>query len=573
MPHENENPLIIDVVGEVESPRPIDQQDPKRVGRAATKRSFFKREKAVADTTATQAASAAEVDAAKRAAVAASVPPVQGPAPQPVVSQAATVAPEPSMQQPVSSQPVQPEQPQPVVQPVQSQAPSSMEGQSQQQFQAEAPHVQAPPQQSQQSQQSQQPMQQPAPQPMNAEQPQIAQNQQSQSASQPVVQPVQPNPVPVPMASQVVQGNMAAAVPEQRNTAVYVFGVLAALVMVFALSVAAFFVFFQPEDRTPLVPTIDTDLEAEEVRPIGSVSLDQASKVSLRVTAEGWTEEGSTPVIAYIKRVEGASDEEASDGEAASDERYFAFAPNKNASVSLPAGRYTFSFIAPMNSDGSMYAVPDTVSMVVGDGGMAVLPVDLVMIAKDDLTQEQVTHALAQLKTASDKGGESFEYEPFKKSIDLALNTWFPQNDATTEQPATDLTQEQQDALNAQADSQSSSQGDEGAASDAAAEHAHDWIAQHEQRWEPEIVQVIDTPAWESPVYARYRCQEGILFETLSDCLTHVRERGNEPYAESNEIIRIDYHPAVVHYEEQGRYVDVITGYRCSVCGVRGTLD
>lgn len=542
MSHETENPLIIDVVGEAEPPQSAEQTASKKPSRSAGKRVFFKKEKATAGAATVQAASEAEVDSAKRAA-AATAPPVQDP-----VSQEPPIREEPATnQQPAPSKPQmqQPEQFQP-----QAQAPSSAQVQ-----QPVQPQVAAP-----QASQSEMPQVQPQAQPVQPQAPQP-------TAAQPTP-PASSGYAPVPMNQPMQQGNMAAAVAApQRSRAFFVFGILAVLVVMFALVVMGLYAFFPFDEDRLLVPTNQVSQSSDEVKPIVSASLDQASKVSLRATADKWNENDSTPVIAYVKRVEGASE-----GDEDSAERYFAFAPNQNASISLPAGRYAFNFIAPMNADGTLYAVPEMVNMVVGDGGMAVLPVDFTLIPKEEVTEEQVSRALAQLKTASEKGDGSLDYEPFKKSIDLALTTWFPQNGSSTEQPATDLTQEQQDALNAQADSQNAGQANSGSSSTATTEHEHDWIAQHEQRWQPAIVPVIDTAAWESPVYARYRCQEGILFETLDACLAHVRERGNEPYTSSNEIIRIDYHPAVVHYEERGSYEDVITGYRCSICGVHGTL-
>ncbi len=394
----------------------------------------------------------------------------------------------------------------------------------------------------------------------------------------------------------------AVAAAPRRSAAVYVFGILAILVVVFAVAAAGFYALIHMQGQTSLPQTAQVEQVGEKDGSIVSAAFDQASKVSLRATADGWSEEASTPLIAYIKRVEDANPSSSSNSTSApsdpsltpmsaeldpekadegteddGQERYFAFSPNKNASLSLPSGRYTFSFITPLNSDGSLYTVPEMVDMVVGDGGMAVLPIDLVHVEASEVTEEQSSHALAQLKTAWErKKDASFDYGPYAKSIDLALNTWFSEkSDATEDESSADLTEEQQAALDAQANTQaeqSSEQSSSASSAPTATEHAHDWVAQHEQRWEPSIVPVIDTAAWESPVYARYKCQEGILFETLDECLAHVREHGNETYTSSNEIIRIDYHPAVVHYEERDSYVDVVSGYRCSICGATGTL-
>lgn len=566
MSHETENPLIIDVVGQVESSDPSESHSSKKTAKGAAKKGFFRR---AAATTTAQAATAEDVNAAKRAACEASVPRVDEPAaPQPSASADA-----PSQQQayqttvrsqqPIASQPVQ------------------------------VPSQQAAPQAAQQPQSQSVPTR---PAPEQSVMPDA-------TAAMPQPQPSQPAPTVAPVPQGYPLAAPVAAASSHRSPAFYVFGTLVAVVVVFAVAAAGFYMFLHMQDHIDLPSTGQVVEVDETASPMVSSTFDQASKVSLRATADGWSEEASTPLIAYIKRVddpqsssrsgststsEGSSASSASSspsaegaltsGDADEDafERYFAFAPNKNASVSLPSGRYTFSFITPLNADGSLYEVPEMVDMVVGDGGTAVLPVDLVRIEADQVDDEQSSHALAQLKTAWEKGDASLTSESFARAIEAALGTWFSDKGAAGEDSSTELTPEQQAALDAQADSQGGHDdgaGDGGPTNDAAtAEHAHDWVAQTEQRWEPSVVPVIDTPAWESPVYANFKCQEGILFETLDECLAHVREHGNEPYAPSNEIIRIDYHPAIVHYEERGRFVDVVTGYRCSICGATGTL-
>ncbi len=597
MSHETENPLIIDVVGQVESSDRSEDHSSKKAGKSAAKKGFFRR---AATTATTQAATTEDVNAAHRAACEASVPRVDGPASSEPSRPAAA---EPFAASAKPQQPAQPssdERPRPQ-QPVasaeapygQSQAPASAPMGDQRSAQPAAAPPGPPPA--------------PKPQPVAPEAPSVP--PQAQAMPQPQPQPMIPPPMP-PQSYGVPL--VAAAAPARRSPVVYVFGILVALIVVFAVAAAGIYAFIHMQSRTELSSTGMTAEVEDKANPMVSSTFDQASKVSLRATAEGWSEEASTPLIAYIKRVEdvGSSQGGAPSGawsssvnsaspssssasssaskaesgpaeiseEGAEDtfERYLAFAPNKPASVSLESGRYTFSFITPLNADGSLYAVPEMVDMVVGDGGMAVLPIDLTRIEAGAVTEEQSAHALAQLKTAWEKKDPSFEHGPYEKSIDQALNQWFADKEKGKDESSADLTEEQQAALDAQADSQGdeSSERNDGGEPDtsSASGHDHDWVAQHEQRWEPSVVPIIDVPAWESPVYAKYKCQEGILFETLDACLAHVRERGNEPYMTSHDIIRIDYHPAIVHYEERGRYVDVVSGYRCSVCGATGTL-
>lgn len=547
MSHENENPQIIDVVGEAESADESGANVSAKGGKGNAKKGFFR--KAAAGRAAAQAATAEEVSAAKRAEAEATVPRVEeAPSQQAPVNAAPQSAFSPQSQ-PQASQQASP-QPEPVV--IAQPATAEPSWQAQPVPPAQQPVVQAPVQ--------------PQPQPQPQAQPAV------------IPQPLSAPQAPAPTFQGAAVASVAAP---RRNAAVYVLGILAALVVVFAIAAAGFYSLIHLQGGTDLALTGSTEsVEESESGPIASAAFDQASKVSLRATAEGWSEEASTPLVAYIKRVDDVESSSSSTAQDSDDnqaepsesyERYFAFAPNKNASVSLPSGRYTFSFITPLNADRSLYAVPDMVDMVVGDGGTAVLPVDLSLIEADAVTEEQASHALAQLKTAWETQDASFDHEPFAKAVDLALNSWFAEQPATEGQPTAELTADQQASLDAQAESQTGD-GSASASDSAVAAHDHQWTALTEQRWEPAVVPVIDMVAWESPVYASYACAEGVLFETLDECLAHVRARGNESYTTSNAIMRIDYHPAVVHYEERGSYVSVITGYRCSVCGATGSL-
>ncbi len=104
---------------------------------------------------------------------------------------------------------------------------------------------------------------------------------------------------------------------------------------------------------------------------------------------------------------------------------YHAFSANESSTLSLVPGRYMFTYITPLNSDRSLYEVPEPVEVTVGEDGTALLPVELTRIAPDDVTDEQVEKAVAALKVAMAHGDGSFSNAAFKTAYDKAFSEWF----------------------------------------------------------------------------------------------------------------------------------------------------
>lgn len=431
----------------------------------------------------------------------------------------------------------------------------------------------------------------PAPQPQPAPAPVV--QPAVQAAPAPVAQPV-PQQVPavvpaavaqpVPVAAQPMP--MAAAgsppVPQYvfveppRRTGRTVAIVLVVLVLLAALAAGGWFGYrwlFGPQDALAPedVPTA--------MSPIASLSGTPTAKVSLRANADGWSEDKSTPVIVYIRRVDGdASPSSAADagsaakavsqtwdqgepetaplrynaqtdraditylaestsssaasatsssssgaagassGSAAASggyEAYHAFGANVNETISLPPGRYAFAYITPLNEDGSLYKVPEVVDVAVGKDGTALLPVSLEKVAAADVTEEQAKQAAARIRTAMEKGDDSFSSAAFKTSFDKALTQWFAEKLKTEEEKkaeedkkAEEKKESSSDSASSRSSASSSSNGGNAASSPSAGStastptqtHVHQWVRTDEEYWEPNVV-VVSPAYWDNGTY------------------------------------------------------------------------
>lgn len=206
-------------------------------------------------------------------------------------------------------------------------------------------------------------------------------------------------------------------------------------------------------------------------------------------------------------------------------EAYHAFMANENETLNLSPGRYTFTYISPLNSDRSLYQVPEMVEVTVGKDGTALLPVTLTRVAPENVTDEMASEAIAKVRTAMEKGDESFSNAAFKTAFDKALGEWFAEK--AEEEREADLTDEEKAELDAQADAANGS-----GSSDA--DHTHTWVEVTTRRWVPNPV--IVAPGYDEPVYD----EDGERTGTVSHAPT---------------------------VEDQGRYDTQVTGHRCSGCG------
>lgn len=139
-------------------------------------------------------------------------------------------------------------------------------------------------------------------------------------------------------------------------------------------------------------------------------STEATAEVSLSVVADaGWTAD-STPAIVHV---------EGADENTAEVDFYHAIAAdeeegNKGSSkVKLTEGSYTVSFYAPVNADGSTFSIDATVATqsVNVDAGSDAPAVEcsMVQIPADQVTDEMLQAAVANLRTAVDLGDETLK--------------------------------------------------------------------------------------------------------------------------------------------------------------------
>lgn len=117
----------------------------------------------------------------------------------------------------------------------------------------------------------------------------------------------------------------------------------------------------------------------------------------IEVTAEGWEEETSTPVIAHIVSEDGEVD------------FYHAFDANEQADIAVDgAGVYEVSFISPINGDGSIYRVGDPVTVDTGnESDVETGKVTFEKIPAADTTADELTNIIKDISEAVKKGDET----------------------------------------------------------------------------------------------------------------------------------------------------------------------
>ena len=108
----------------------------------------------------------------------------------------------------------------------------------------------------------------------------------------------------------------------------------------------------------------------------------------------------------------------------------------------------------------------------------------------------------------------------------------------------------------------------------APAPHEHSWTPVTSQQWVANNVWVEDSAAWDEPIYEqseRSICN-GCGADITSDPWGHIKNagRGSSCSGYHSEVTTIQtgtvHHDATGHYEDQGYYETVTTGYSCS-CG------
>ena len=124
--------------------------------------------------------------------------------------------------------------------------------------------------------------------------------------------------------------------------------------------------------------------------------------LDIGVSAEGWDEETSSPVIAHIVCEELGID------------YYHAYAANESVALGVPGeGDFEVSFISPVNADGSVYRVPDTatVASVPDDEAIDGLPFEFERIPAEDVAANDLTAIVSQVAEAIKSGDETLTGE------------------------------------------------------------------------------------------------------------------------------------------------------------------
>ena len=143
--------------------------------------------------------------------------------------------------------------------------------------------------------------------------------------------------------------------------------------------------------------------------------------IKLDITAEGWTADTSTPVIALLTPVaaeeevpeaagdaaEGAAAEAAAAEEAAPETVYREVSANEEAVIELEAGEYGLGLISPINADGSIYTVPDDAQVTAAEITDDSEAIALELIPADQVQTAQLEGIVSALTVASQTDPEA----------------------------------------------------------------------------------------------------------------------------------------------------------------------
>lgn len=169
------------------------------------------------------------------------------------------------------------------------------------------------------------------------------------------------------------------------------------------------------------------------------------------VTAEGWDEATSSPVIIHV-----VSEEQGID-------YYHAYNANEAARLVVPSGGdYQVSFISPVNADGSIYRVPDAqiVASAVAEAGDGVdtgldgeLPFVFEPVAAGDVTANELNSIMEQVTETIKKGDETLTGETGASVADTVRENCTANSNAdkeAVEEAATKATEATQEGSSAQ---------------------------------------------------------------------------------------------------------------------------
>lgn len=142
--------------------------------------------------------------------------------------------------------------------------------------------------------------------------------------------------------------------------------------------------------------------------PVPAEEAEETYVLSIGVDAEGWDKETSSPVIIHV-----VNEEEGVDF-------YHAYDANAGLYLVVPAsGDYEVSFISPINSDGSIYRVPDSTvissTLLQGDDAgtdeSGDNPFKFEKVDAEDVTSDEMNAIIEQVTEAIKKGDETLTGE------------------------------------------------------------------------------------------------------------------------------------------------------------------
>lgn len=358
----------------------------------------------------------------------------------------------------------------------------------------------------------------------------------------------------------------------------------------------------QAAEQAPATEQEAVEEDDEEVT--GTVRLD--------IDAPGWGE-GSSPFIVHVI---GATDE--GDGV----NFYHAVRPDGSTSeIKLASGTYRLEWTSAINSDGSIYRVPEEPTEVVVDdstdsSGDSAAPVidaggSFEQVPAEDVTQDDLDDILDDIEQAVGAGDETLSGEAGQEVVDTATEN--ASNNPNADKDKVEQAGEEasgnvsDDTKGPNGTGASGSSSDNGGTSSGGGtqpsgsggsstsgggstggssqpSHTHNWVAQTTQQWVQdsaawsEQVWVQDSAAWSEQVQtgSHIQCSCGATFSTNSDWSAHNRDQmistgSGHSYSVVPTYETIHHeatgHYETVHHEATGHYETVTTGYVCSGCG------
>lgn len=321
---------------------------------------------------------------------------------------------------------------------------------------------------------------------------------------------------------------------------------------------------------------------------------EEGAPQKVKVGYEGYEPaEGDTPVIAHVTGT--------TDGNRSVD--YYHAVSGAQEELELVPGGYSVEYLPVLKAGGSLVTAKDgAVSAVVEDGAIAsTAPAS--EKAAEDVTQDDLNNVLDAVKKAVEKGDDTLKGDAGKDVVDKvaeAVKATGKVDESKVEEAKKDAetkanepsagTNAGQPAAPAGSNSDNGSSADKAPASQPAStpsasqpsdnggssqpEHVHNWQAVTEQKWVSNNVWVQDSAAWDEQIYGqqtRSICN-GCGADITGNPWAHIEAAGrgsacNGYHSESYSIvINTIHHDATGHYEDQGHYETVTTGYCCS-CG------